>query len=165
MPFFSNLKKVLNLGSSGFDSKKRKASVFANIKAGANPEEIWEIVGELGDGAFGKVHKARHRDNPERFAAAKICVLESEEELEDFTVEIDILSEVRHENVIELYEAYYHQDKLWVSDQGFFALYFRSKSGDLSIVNNMLKDELKKSKQTTEVVTVTYPKKELDSCF
>ena len=49
------------------------------------------------------------------FAAAKICVLESEEELEDFTVEIDILSEVRHENIIELFEAYYHQDKLWVS--------------------------------------------------
>ena len=115
MPFFSNLKKVLSLGSSGLDSKKKKDKIFANIKAGANPEDEWEIVGELGDGAFGKVHKARHRDDPQRFAAAKICVLESEEELEDFTVEIDILSEVRHENIIELFEAYYHQDKLWVS--------------------------------------------------
>ena len=73
-----------------------------------------EIVGELGDGAFGKVHKARHRVNRDLYAAAKICVLESEDELEDFTVEIDILTDVSHNNVIELYEAFYHQDKLWV---------------------------------------------------
>ena len=120
MPFFSNLKKVLNLGSSGFDAKKKKQSVFAHVKTDVNPEEIWEIVGDLGDGAFGKVHKARHRINRDLYAAAKICVLESEEELEDFTVEIDILTDVSHHNVIELYEAFYHQDKLWVSQRIFF---------------------------------------------
>ena len=115
MPFFSNLKKVLNLGSSGLE-KKKKQQLFANIKCDINPEDEWEIVGELGDGAFGKVHKARHRVNRDLYAAAKICVLESEEELEDFTVEIDILSFVDHTNVIKLYEAFYHQDKLWVRD-------------------------------------------------
>ena len=52
--------------------------------------------------------------NRDLYAAAKICVLESEDELEDFTVEIDILTDVSHNNVIELYEAFYHQDKLWV---------------------------------------------------
>ena len=83
-----------------------------------------EIVGELGDGAFGKVHKARHRVNRDLYAAAKICVLESEDELEDFTVEIDILTDVSHNNVIELYEAFYHQDKLWVRQ--IFKSNFRS---------------------------------------
>ena len=115
MPFFSNLKKVLNLGNSGLDSKKKKQQLFANIRTDVNPEEIWDLIGELGDGAFGKVHKARHRVNRDLFAAAKICVLESEDELEDFTVEIDILTDVTHTNVIELYEAFYYQDKLWVS--------------------------------------------------
>ena len=75
---------------------------------------LW-FVGELGDGAFGKVHKARHRNDRDVYAAAKICNLESDEELEDFTIEIDILSEVSHENVIELFEAFFHEDKLWVS--------------------------------------------------
>ena len=115
MPFFSNLKKVLNLGNSGLDSKKKKQQLFANIRSDVNPEEICDLVGELGDGAFGKVHKARHRVNRDLLAAAKICVLESEDELEDFTVEIDILTDVTHTNVIELYEAFYYQDKLWVS--------------------------------------------------
>ena len=76
---------------------------------------LWDIVGELGDGAFGKVHKARHKDDG-RYAAAKICTIESDEELTDFTVEIDILHELSHANIIRLYDAYYHEDKLWVSN-------------------------------------------------
>jgi STE20-like kinase len=119
MSFFSNLKKVLNIGST--DNKKKKPHLFANIKCDVNPEDIWDIVGELGDGAFGKVHKARQRANRDVFAAAKICTLETEEELEDFTVEIDILSELSHENIIQMYEAYYYQDKLWVRLEVFFS--------------------------------------------
>ena len=64
--------------------------------------------------------------NRDLYAAAKICVLESEDELEDFTVEIDILTDVSHNNVIELYEAFYHQDKLWVRKD--FKPNFRSNS-------------------------------------
>lgn len=53
MSFLSNLKKVLHLGNN--ESKKKK--VFNNIKMDCDPEEYWEMVGELGDGAFGKVYK------------------------------------------------------------------------------------------------------------
>ena len=114
MPFFVNLKKALNIGSAAAESKKRKA-LFANIKTDINPEDEWDLIGELGDGAFGKVHKARSRENPELLAAAKICVLENENDLEDFMVEINILSEIENNNVISLIEAYYYEDKLWVS--------------------------------------------------
>ena len=78
--------------------------------------QIWEIIGDLGDGAFGKVHKVRHRQRPDALlAAGKICVLETEDELSDFMVEIDILAEVSHDNIIKLYEAYFWENKLWVS--------------------------------------------------
>lgn len=110
MSFLSSIKKVLNIGQG--DSKKRKN--FPHIKEGIDPLTLWDIVGELGDGAFGKVHKARHKDDG-RYAAAKICTIESDEELTDFTVEIDILHELSHANIIRLYDAYYHEDKLWVS--------------------------------------------------
>lgn len=53
MSFFNNLKKVFNLGNN--DSKKKK--VFNNIKMDCDPEEYWDMIGELGDGAFGKVYK------------------------------------------------------------------------------------------------------------
>ena len=124
MPFFVNLKKALNIGSAAAESKKRKA-LFANIKTDINPEDEWDLIGELGDGAFGKVHKARSKENPDLLAAAKICVLENENDLEDFMVEINILSEVEDDNIIKLLEAFYYEDKLWVSGIYFWLNYVK----------------------------------------
>ena len=47
-------------------------------------------------------------------AAAKMCLLEGEDDLSDFMIEIDILSECKHENIVQLYEAYFTNSKLWV---------------------------------------------------
>ncbi|CAD0206387.1 unnamed protein product [Chrysodeixis includens] len=110
MSFFNNLKKVLHLGS-GNDAKKKK--VFNNIRDNSDPSDNWDMVGELGDGAFGKVYKAQHKTTGQ-LAAAKMCVLDNEDDLADFTVEIDILSECRHPNVVELHEAYFIDNKLWM---------------------------------------------------
>jgi len=109
MSFLSSIKKVLNIGQA----EKKRRLVLQNIKSDLDPETLWEIIGELGDGAFGKVHKARHRETG-RLAAAKICQLESDEELSDFAVEIDILHEIEHKNVIQLYDAFFHENKLWM---------------------------------------------------
>ncbi|XP_017016959.1 serine/threonine-protein kinase 10 isoform X3 [Drosophila kikkawai] len=109
MSFITNLKKVFHLG--GGEAKKKR--LFNNIKMDTDPAEVWEMVGELGDGAFGKVYKAQHREQ-KRFAAAKMCQLEDEENLSDHMVEIDILSEIKHPNVVELYEAFSIDDKLWM---------------------------------------------------
>ena len=42
-------------GSATGDSKRKK--LCHNIRFNENPEDYWTIVGDLGDGAFGKVHK------------------------------------------------------------------------------------------------------------
>lgn len=34
--------------------------------------------------------------------------------MEDFSVEIEILSECKHKNIVELIEAYFYEEKLWV---------------------------------------------------
>lgn len=110
MSFLNNLKKVFHLG--GGEAKKKR--LYNNIRMDCDPTEFWDMVGELGDGAFGKVYKAHHRET-RRYAAAKMCTLEDEENLSDHMVEIDILSEIRHPNIVELYEAFSLDDKLWVS--------------------------------------------------
>ena len=51
MSFFKKLWKIGQVDA--------KPKVFTNIKRGENPEDYWEKVGELGDGAFGKVYKVR----------------------------------------------------------------------------------------------------------
>lgn len=118
MSFFNNLKKVLHFGG-GNDAKKKK--VFNNIRMDCDPEEFWEMIGELGDGAFGKVYKAEHKQTGQ-LAAAKKCVLEGEDDLSDFMIEIDILSECRHPNIVTLHEAFFLEDKLWVCS--IFYLFF-----------------------------------------
>lgn len=50
MSFF-NLRKIFKLGP---DKKKKQ---YEHVHRDVNPEDIWEIIGELGDGAFGKVFK------------------------------------------------------------------------------------------------------------
>ncbi|XP_065219198.1 serine/threonine-protein kinase 10 [Planococcus citri] len=109
MSFISGLKNLLHFGNN--EAKKKK--VFNNIKIDINPEEYWEMIGELGDGAFGKVYKAQHRDT-RQLAAAKICILEDEDDLSDFMIEIDILSECKHPNIVGLHEAFFISGKLWM---------------------------------------------------
>lgn len=50
MSFF-NFRKIFKLGSE----KKKKQ--YEHVRRDENPEEVWDIIGELGDGAFGKVFK------------------------------------------------------------------------------------------------------------
>jgi STE20-like kinase len=96
-------------GSSHKFSKKK----YPHLIMDRDPTQVWEIVNEIGDGAFGKVYKARNKETGV-FAAAKIVEKCSEDEIDDYIVEIDILNECKHKNIVHLHEAYYHDSKLWV---------------------------------------------------
>ena len=54
MSFFVEKFRQLFTGGSA-DNKKVK--VNEHLKRDQDPNELWEIIGELGDGAFGKVYK------------------------------------------------------------------------------------------------------------
>uniref|UniRef100_A0A667X989 non-specific serine/threonine protein kinase n=1 Tax=Myripristis murdjan TaxID=586833 RepID=A0A667X989_9TELE len=107
--------KILRLPS--LDIKKR-VKQYEHVHRDINPNDIWEIVGELGDGAFGKVYKARNKET-DALAAAKVIETKCEEELEDYMVEIDILAKCDHRYIVKLLDAFYHDNKLWVKlDRG-----------------------------------------------
>ena len=69
----------------------------------------------------GGILQAHNKENGS-LAALKQVEIKSEEDLEDFAVEIDILSECRHRNIVGLHEAFYFDGKLWVSS-GFYYIY------------------------------------------
>uniref|UniRef100_A0A667XY79 non-specific serine/threonine protein kinase n=1 Tax=Myripristis murdjan TaxID=586833 RepID=A0A667XY79_9TELE len=106
MSFF-NFRKIFKLGP---DKKKKQ---YEHVHRDVNPEEIWEIIGELGDGAFGKVYKAQNKQNG-TLAAAKVIDTKTEEELEDYMVEIDILASCNHHHIVKLLDAFYYETKLWI---------------------------------------------------
>lgn len=108
---FGKIGYLFKKSDANTEQKRRK--LYNNIKFDEDPELTWALVGELGDGSFSKVYKAEHRPSG-RLAAAKICELKNEEELQDLNVEIDILSTCRHRNIVELIESYYYDSKLWM---------------------------------------------------
>ncbi|KAM4599000.1 STE20-like serine/threonine-protein kinase isoform 2-T2 [Fundulus diaphanus] len=106
MSFF-NFRKIFKLGP---DKKKKQ---YEHVHRDLNPEEIWEIIGELGDGAFGKVYKAQNKQNG-TLAAAKVIDTKTEDELEDYMVEIEILASCDHHHIVKLLDAFYFEGKLWI---------------------------------------------------
>lgn len=72
----------------------------------ADHNKVFIIIRTLGKGSFGKVKEARHVISGEKLAI-KILEkekLKKEEDLVRIRREIDILSRVRHPNIIQLYE-------------------------------------------------------------
>ncbi|CAE1313377.1 SLK [Acanthosepion pharaonis] len=112
MSFFNNIKKIFRLSGADEDLKKKK-NIHSCIKRDVDPNVSWDIIGELGDGAFGKVYKAQNKESGE-YAALKQVEIKTEEDLEDFTVEIEILYDCQHKNVVGLHEAYFYGDMLWM---------------------------------------------------
>ncbi|XP_056291477.1 STE20-like serine/threonine-protein kinase isoform X3 [Pseudoliparis swirei] len=106
MSFF-NFRKMFKLGP---DKKKKQ---YEHVHRDVNPEEIWDIIGELGDGAFGKVYKAQNKQDG-TLAAAKVIDTKTEDELEDYMVEIDILASCDHHHIVRLLDAFYFEGKLWI---------------------------------------------------
>ncbi|XP_032869932.1 STE20-like serine/threonine-protein kinase [Amblyraja radiata] len=107
MAFFSFMKRF-KLGP-----EKKKVKQFENLRRGVDPEDVWRIVGELGDGAFGKVFKALNKATG-NVAAAKVISSLNEEELEDYMVEISILGYCDHPNIVKLLDAFYYDNSLWI---------------------------------------------------
>lgn len=130
--FLDKIKSKIFLNNQLSSESKRK-KLYHNIKQNENPEEVWTKVAEIGDGSFGKVYKvtgfipwettstdwnffpeqARNKLT-NKYAAAKICEINEDNCLEDFIVEIDILKECRHPNILQFYEAYVFENSLWV---------------------------------------------------
>ncbi|NXH94680.1 STK10 kinase, partial [Pachycephala philippinensis] len=106
---FANFRRILRL--SAFE--KRRSKEYEHVRRDLDPGEVWEVVGELGDGAFGKVYKAKNKETG-ALAAAKVIETKSEDELEDYMVEIEILATCDHPHIVKLLGAFYWDSKLWI---------------------------------------------------
>ncbi|XP_039624290.1 serine/threonine-protein kinase 10-like [Polypterus senegalus] len=96
-----------------FRGEKKKIKNYENVQRDEDPQLEWETLGELGDGAFGKVYKVRKKSSGV-LAAAKVIEVKSEEELEDHVIEIDILALCCYSNIVKLLGALFFESKLWI---------------------------------------------------
>jgi cyclin-dependent kinase-like len=76
----------------------------------------YEIVGIVGEGAYGIVYKAKNKDNGEHVAIKKFKESTDEDEVVKKTTnrEIRMLKTLRHENIVVLKEAFKRKGKLYL---------------------------------------------------
>ncbi|TRY57711.1 hypothetical protein DNTS_025922 [Danionella cerebrum] len=93
--------------------EKKRVRHYENLRRDVDPHQMWKTLEELGDGAFGKVYKAQNQTTGLQ-GAVKVIEVRSEEQLDDYITEIDILAACRHANIISLLDAIFFEGWLWI---------------------------------------------------
>ncbi|KAL7075187.1 hypothetical protein ACQ4LE_006133 [Meloidogyne hapla] len=113
MAIFGIFKNLLLGQQSNNQSTNHKLPSI--ILKDVNPMDQWKVLGEIGEGAFGKIEKVCSLNNSHLIAASKAISLQEGEDLDDFLVEIEILSlSKEHENIVGLHACYFFEEKLYM---------------------------------------------------
>lgn len=106
------LKNIFHIASSD-TSIASKIVNFKHLYHEQSPLNEWKLIKELGDGSFGKVHQGYHAEK-NLYAAVKIIDKCPEEELVEHLVEVDILTQCKHKNILRLYDTYFDNECLYI---------------------------------------------------
>ncbi|VDM76729.1 unnamed protein product [Strongylus vulgaris] len=75
------------------------------------PEEVFDIIGKLGEGSYGSVHKAVHRESGHTLAIKKVPV---DTDLQEIIKEISIMQQCDSKYVVKYYGSYFKNSDLWI---------------------------------------------------
>jgi len=75
------------------------------------PEEVFDIVGKLGEGSYGSVFKALHKDSRQILAIKQVPV---DTDLQDIIKEISIMQQCDSPYVVKYYGSYFKNTDLWI---------------------------------------------------
>lgn len=94
----------------------------------------FELIGLVGEGAFGKVYKARNKETEEIVAIKKFMETNDNKEVKKTTYrEVKFLKSLKHENIVEIKEAFARQNRLYIVfeflDQDFLELLEANEQG------------------------------------
>jgi serine/threonine protein kinase len=79
---------------------------------GADPEALYEIICQLGEGSYGSVYKARNRDTG-AICAIKVVPTEAES-TEELRKEIDLLKQGAHQFVVGYHGSFQKDKHIWI---------------------------------------------------
>ncbi|XP_057457954.1 cold-responsive protein kinase 1-like [Lotus japonicus] len=101
---------IFNKGSSSArknpDTADEDISDIHNVKIYTykelrNATEDFSLANKIGEGGFGSVYKGRLKDG--KIAAIKVLSAQSRQGVKEFLTEINVISEIEHENLVKLY--------------------------------------------------------------
>ena len=94
------------------------------------PEEVFDILCKLGEGSYGSVFKAIHKESQQILAIKQVPV---DTDLQDLIKEISIMQQCDSPYVVKYYGSYFKNTDLWVSLDVFILLYFVLKMSSKSV--------------------------------
>jgi len=106
------------------------------------PEEVFDILCKLGEGSYGSVYKAVHKESGQVLAIKQVPV---DTDLQEIIKEISIMQQCDSPYVVKYYGSYFKNTDLWVHTTITFYLYLAfTKYG---AQNNLLKNQKINSQQ------------------
>ena len=115
-----NNKKYKKINTIGEIEIKTATCVFERK---TDPKDMYELIEELGEGAFGRVVKVRHLKT-DGIRAMKIISKDSlqldtdcDEQLEEIANEINIIKSLDHPNIIKVYEYFDYKDNIYIINE------------------------------------------------
>uniref|UniRef100_A0A7I4Z2E8 Serine/threonine-protein kinase cst-1 n=1 Tax=Haemonchus contortus TaxID=6289 RepID=A0A7I4Z2E8_HAECO len=99
--------------ASARDSNEACSDVFKldSVALNKQPEEVFDIIGKLGEGSYGSVHKAVHRETGHTLAIKKVPV---DTDLQEIIKEISIMQQCDSKYVVKYYGSYFKNSDLWI---------------------------------------------------
>lgn len=76
------------------------------------PEEVFDIICKLGEGSYGSVYKALHKESGQVLAIKQVPV---DTDLQEIIKEISIMQQCDSPYVVKYYGSYFKNTDLWVS--------------------------------------------------
>lgn len=75
------------------------------------PEEVFDILCKLGEGSYGSVYKAKHKDSQQILAIKQVPV---DTDLQEIIKEISIMQQCDSPYVVKYYGSYFKNTDLWI---------------------------------------------------
>lgn len=102
------------LGSDGSSLEQDKGSRLEMLDEASltrQPEEVFDIISKLGEGSYGSVFKALHKDSKQILAIKQVPV---DTDLQEIIKEISIMQQCDSPYVVKYYGSYFKNTDLWI---------------------------------------------------
>lgn len=102
---------INEINSTGNMSSKSELKKLSEESLTRQPEEVFDIICKLGEGSYGSVYKALHKESGQVLAIKQVPV---DTDLQEIIKEISIMQQCDSPYVVKYYGSYFKNTDLWI---------------------------------------------------